>query len=377
MNLTRAAIQKNRITLVSLTIIAMAGLGAYRGMTRAEDPGFVIRAALVLTYLPGAAPQRVELLVTDKIEKVIQEIPELDFVTSQSRMGVSVIYANIKESYKDMRPIWDDLRRKVADAQPELPEGTIGPFVNDELGDVFGTIIAITGEGFSYAELKDVADQVRDELLRIDDVAKVEIHGAQDERIFVEYKNARLAELGLSPTQLQAILEARNIIIPGGSVNAGVERIGLEPSGNFESVSDLQRSVINLPGRQEVIYLQDIATVRRGYVDPPESIAYSSGERALALAVSMRDGGNLIRLGDEVTAVVGDLQTQYPIGIEFDIVFSARSAVVRLEDHERFVGNRVGRIAIVIGVFESHEYIAEVRVDAGDHGCPLSCLIGE
>jgi multidrug efflux pump subunit AcrB len=320
MNITKAAIEKNRITGALLFVVLVGGITSYLRMPRAEDPGFTIRTAVVTTYFPGASPERVELLVTDKLEKTIRELPELDFVTSQSVTGVSLVFAEIQERYDDMRPIWDKLRRKVEKATPDLPEGVIGPIVNDEFGDVFGTIIAITGEGYSYAELKIVADEVRDELLRIDEVAKVDIHGSQEERIFVEYNNAGLAEIGLSPFQLQSILESRNIIIPGGAVTTRSERITLEPSGNFESVEDLERSIITLPGRDDVVYLEDIATVRRGYVDPPRTKARSSGVPALAIAISMREGGNIIELGKQFMPIYERLRDSYPIGIEFDII---------------------------------------------------------
>jgi multidrug efflux pump subunit AcrB len=203
MNLTLAAIEKNRITVVVLAVILLSGALSFFDMERAEDPGFVIRVAAVVTYFPGASPRRVEQLVTDKIEKAIQQMPELKFVSSESKNGISIVYVNIRGEYREMRPIWDSLRRKVTDVSPQLPDGVIGPFVNDEFGDVFGTVIGITGDGFDYAELKEVADEVRDELLLISDVAKVDVYGDQQERIFVEYNNARLSELGLSPVQLQ------------------------------------------------------------------------------------------------------------------------------------------------------------------------------
>ena len=228
MNITQTAIERNRVTFVILFAVLLAGIMAFQGMPRAEDPGFTIRTAMVLTYFPGASPERVETLITDKLEKSIQEIPELDYVNSESRSGISIIFVNIKQSYKKMRPIWDSLRRKVEKAEGELPEGMIGPFVNDEFGDIFGTIITLTGEGFSYAQLKEVADEVRNELLLIDDVAKVEIHGAQDERIFVEYNDARLAEVGLSASQLINILQNQNIVI-----RAQQQRI----TGHFERVA--------------------------------------------------------------------------------------------------------------------------------------------
>ncbi len=320
MNITRAAIEKNRVTAFALILVIVAGLMTFRTMPRAEDPGFIIRAALILTYFPGAAPERVEMLITDKLEKAFQEMPELDFVMSESTTGVSVVYVIIKQSYKKMRPIWDRLRRKVDRVKEDLPDGVIGPFVNDEFGDVFGTIITITGEGFSYMELKEVADEVRDELLLIEEVAKVDIYGAQEERIFIEYNDARLAEVGLSAFQLISILQSQNIVIPGGDVSTEKEKIVLEPSGSFESVEDLGHTLITVPGQSALIYLEDFAQVYRGYIDPPQSIVHSSGIPALALAVNLREGGNIIFLGEKVKEEIRRLQSLYPIGIEFDVV---------------------------------------------------------
>ena len=219
MNLTGIALSNNRTTLVLLAVLLFAGVSAYLNMPRAYDPGFIIRTAQVITHFPGASPQRVEELISDKLEKAIQEIPELDFVTSESRTGVSIILVNITE----MRPIWDNLRRKIDRAASELPDGVIGPNVNDEFGDVFGIILTLTGEGFDYADLKRFADDARNALLRIDDAAKVEIHGEQEERVFLEYNNARLAELGLSPSQLLQSLATRNIVAPGGAIPVGTE----------------------------------------------------------------------------------------------------------------------------------------------------------
>ena len=251
MNITKVAIEKNRISLTVLVIVLLGGLLAYQSMSRSQDPGFLVRTAMVQTFFPGASPERVEQLVTDKIEKAVQEMPELDFVSSESKTGVSTIYVNIKESYTELRPIWDSLRRKIDREARNLPEGVVGPFVNDEFGDVFGIVVSITGDGFSYAELKDVADQARDEFLLQENVAKVDIIGAQEERVFLEYSNARLAQLSLSPFQLQQILTSQNILTPGGSIRFGRERIFLEPTGNFEDIPDIEDSVISLPGRQK------------------------------------------------------------------------------------------------------------------------------
>ncbi len=320
MNLTKAAIDRKVVTVVALLVIAAAGIQSYLSLPRAEDPGFTIRVAQITTYFPGASPERVEQLITDKLEKVIQEMPEIDNITSTSKTGVSIVIVEIQSSYSDMRPIWDDLRRKVDRATGELPEGIRGPFVNDEFGDVFGTIVALTGDGFSYAELKDVAEDCRNELLLYPDIAKVDIYGIQDERIFVEYNNSRLAELGLSPSQLTQILSARNIIIPGGQVFTEDEQITLEPTGNFDTIEDLRRTLISIPGSDDVIYLGDVARIERGYIDPPQSLTRYNGEPCLALAINLREGGNIIALGDEVKRQVAQFKQEFPLGIDFNIV---------------------------------------------------------
>jgi len=348
MDLTRLAIEKNRITAAALAVVVAGGVSAWTSMSRAEDPGFVIRAAQVVTIFPGASPERVENLVTDTLEEAIQEIPELDFVSSVSKTGLSIVMVNVQKEFTDMRPIWDDLRRKVDRARDELPDGVIGPTVNDDFGDVFGIVVALTGDGYSYAELKAVADEVRDELLRIGDVARIDIYGAQDERVFVDYDNARLAEIGLSPLQLRQILESANIVIPGGNVSTGVERIVLEPTGNFESIDDLRRTVVTLPGRQEVAYLEDLATIERGYVDPPSTRMRASGVPALGLAISMRDGGNVITLGEDVAREIERLQAAYPLGIDFDLVAFQPELVDRKVDE--FAVNLLQAVVIVLVV---------------------------
>ena len=348
MNITAFALKNNRTTIVLMLVILLAGFQSYLNMPRAYDPGFIIRAAQVVTYFPGASPERVEQLVTDKIEKVVQEIPELDFVTSESRTGVSIILVNIKESYKNMRPIWDNLRRKIDDTKSELPDGIIGPVVNDEFGDVFGIVLTLTGEGYSYAEMKDIADDTRDQFLYLEDVAKVEILGAQEERIFVEYNNAQLSKLSLSPVQLLQMLSGRNIIIPGGSIKIGNERIELEPSGNFRSVEEVAKTVITLPGSNEVLYLKDIAEIKRGYVDPAVTMVHSSGSKALGLGISMREGGNNIELGVKVKETLSRIKNSYPYGIEFEIInFSPKEVADKVDG---FASNLVQAILIVAAV---------------------------
>jgi len=348
LNITAIALKNNRTTIVLMLVILLAGFQSYLNMPRAYDPGFIIRAAQVVTYFPGASPERVEQLVSDKIEKVVQEIPELDFVTSESRTGVSIVMVNIRESYKEMRPIWDNLRRKIDDVIDELPDGIIGPEVNDEFGDVYGIVLTLTGEGYNYAELKDIADDTRDQFLYIDDVAKVEILGAQEEYIFVEYSNAQLTKLNLSPSQLLQMLKGRNIVIPGGSIKLGNERIELEPSGNFESVEEVKKTIINLPGSDEILYLSDIADIKRGYIDPPATMVHSSGTPALGIAISMREGGNNIELGENVKKTLKQLQSSYPYGVEFETInFSSKEVEDKVNS---FATNLVQAILVVAAV---------------------------
>lgn len=345
MTLTRWAIENNRVTWVLLAVIVIAGLQAFNNMPRAYDPGFIIRTAQVVTYFPGAAAERVEALVSSPIEEVVKELPELDFVRSESRAGVSIVSVNIRESYTDMRPIWDNLRRKVDSVAPELPDGVTQPEVNDDFGDVYGIVVGLTGEGFSFKELDIIADEVKAVFLQIPDTAKVEILGVQEERIFLEYNNARLADLGLSPGLLTQILEERNIVVSGGSFKLGDERISLEPSGNFESMAEIGATLLRLPGTNQLFQLRDVAQLNRSYVDPPESLVRVNGEPAIAIAIAMRDGGNNIKLGAAVKDALADFHQRYPIGIDFQLVsFSPQEVDDKVKG---FVLNLLQAVAVV------------------------------
>ncbi len=350
--MTRWFINNNRVTWVLVAVLIFSGLNAYVAMPQAEDPGFTIRTAVVITFFPGASPERVEQLVTDKIEREVQQIPELDFVESTSRTGVSEVYVNIRQSETAMRPIWDDLRRKIDATRPELPREIIGPIVNDDFGEVFGIAYALTGEGYTYRELKDAADQIRDAMLRVDDVARVEITGAQEERVFVEFSNARLGELNLSPAQLGQLLQSQNIVIPGGEVTVGPERIALEPSGSFQTVEELAESVITLPGSADVLYLGDIADVRRGYLDPPERLMRFNGQPALGLSVSLREGGNTVRLGEATEALVAQLNLSNPIGLDLHrFAFQPLEVTKKVDAFVSNLGQAIVLVMIVMLVF--------------------------
>jgi len=347
-DLTRTAIERNRITITVVALLIIAGMLAFQKIPKAQDPGFIIRTVLITTRFPGASPERVEQLVTDKIEKKAQEMPEIDSITSESRTGISIVYVNFKESYKIMRPIFDDLRRKIDSVVPDLPQGCMAPEINDEFGDVFGVVYTLTGDGFSYAELKNVADELRDVLLKEPDIAKVNIHGAQQEVVFVEYNNARLSELGLSPQQLSASLASVNILSSGGDIVSGRERITLEPTGNYESLDDLRRTVIQLPGGA-LVYLEDIVSVYRGYKDPPKSVARVNGQPTLALAVSMRDGGDILKLGARLRELMPELIAGYPWGIKLDTVWYQSDLVeTNVDDFSRSLLQAIVIVIVVM-----------------------------
>ncbi len=348
MDITRLAIRYNRLTFVALFLMIVSGLLTYFGMPRAKDPDVTFRLARITTQFPGASPERVEELITEPIEDAVQSLSELDYISSTSKTGLSVVMVAVEQKYFNLQEIWDRMRNEIDDIRPTLPEGVRGPFIEDDFGDVFGIVLGITGEGLGYAALEDIADEVRDQLLLIEEVAKVDLLGVQEERIFVEYKSERMAQLGIPPGQLNAILAQRNIVIPGGNVSVGVEELSIEPSGNFESIEDLRRTVIALPGRDSVTYLGDIVDIRRGYVDPPNNLMRVNGEPAVGLAVSLRDGDNIMTLGHKVRELLDRLPEEYPHGIDFQSV-SFEPDEVRLKVDE-FVGNVLQAIGVVLMV---------------------------
>ncbi len=346
MNVTRAAIERNRITLVLVASALLGGLMAYLGLPRAEDPGFPIRSALVITQFPGASPQRVEELVSDPLEEKIREVPELDSVVSKSKTGLSLITVNVKSEFTDLQPIWDEVRRKVEGARASLPAGVRPPQMNDEFGEVYGTVIGLTGDGFEPRELLDIAEEVERELERLPDAAKIELFGAQEERVFLEFRNERLSELGLSPVQLQKVLESQNVVQSGGQLRVGPERYALEPTGNFESVEAIEETLVALPGSGAVVRVADLLAVRRGYVDPVRSVFRDTGTPGIALAVSLREGGNIVELGQDVRRLLGELEQRFPLGVKLDILLFQPGDVARLVDG--FASNLLQAIGIVM-----------------------------
>ncbi|CAL2102049.1 Efflux RND transporter permease subunit [Tenacibaculum sp. 190130A14a] len=349
MNLAKFSIDKNRITLMVLATIVIMGLVMYSGLSRDSMPPYTVRVATVVSVFPGASPERVEQLVTDKIEKVAQELPELKDVNSTSRTGLSVVSVTLKDetSPEKLQSVWDRLRRKL-NAIQGLPQG-VNPNLNDDgIGDVYGIVVGLTSDGFSYAEMKDYADDIKDDLIRLPDAAKVSMGGSQDERVFVEFDNTRLKEYGLSASKLQQIIGTTNILNSGGQVNVGDERIILEPTGNFNSVSDIRDMLVPVGNGSQLVKLGDITTVKKGYVDPSSQEVFINGKKAISLHVNLKKNSNVIELGNQVNGVVNEWQNRLPVGLELTRVSSLDTYIDDKVDN--FISNLMQSIAIVLVV---------------------------
>ncbi len=351
MNLTKFAIENNRVTLMILAVIIILGLGGYSNLSRDSMPPFTIRACSIVTNFPGASPERVEELITDKIEQVAQELPELKEVTSESRTGLSIVTASLTDDIaeEDLQAVWDRLRRKVDNIRKDLPDGIRGPDVKDDgIGVVYGVQLALLGDGFSYYEMKQYADGIRDDLIKLGDASEVFVSGVQEEQIYVEFDNSTLAKLGLTAGMLQSILSGTNIVFPGGQVSMEDERIVLEPTGNFESIEDLKHTIITIPTTGETIQLGEITYIRRGYKTPTDRLVRYNGQPALVIATALKDGANLIQLGEQIDTKVAEYQADLPVGLELRRIASSDAYVdLKIQD---FVSNVIQSVAIVLVV---------------------------
>ncbi|MEM1001133.1 MAG: efflux RND transporter permease subunit, partial [Bacteroidota bacterium] len=349
MNLAAFSINRNRITFTVLATVLILGAVLYQSLPRDSMPPYTVRVATVVSMFPGSSPERVEQLVTDKVEKVTQELPELKEVTSTSRSGLSVVSVELKDEVKpeDLQAVWDRLRRKL-DKIEGLPEGVKPDLDDDGIGEVFGIAVGLVTDGFSYAEAKDYVDDIKDDLIKLELAAKVELGGVQDERIFVEFDNTRLKEYGLSSSKLQGIISSTNILSSGGQVNLGDERIILEPTGNFNSVEDIERMLVPVGDGSQLVYLGDITNVVKGYIDPPSQVVTVNGQNAISMHVSLKEGANVIQLGEDINGVVKYWQDRLPVGLELKRLSSLDSYIDdKIND---FIVNLVQSIMIVLVV---------------------------
>ncbi len=323
MNLTKFSIEKNRITYTIIAAIVLMGLSLYQTLPRDSMPPMTLKVATIVSSFPGAAPERVEALVTDKIEKITQELPELKKVSSTSRTGLSVIQVTLKDQVPadQLQIVWDRLRRKL-DGIRSLPSGVKPILDNESIGDVYGIVLGVTSDGFSYLEMKQYVDDIRDELIRLDNAAEVKLGGEQDERVFVEFDDSRLKEYGLSSQKLSGIISRQNILSTGGQINVVDERIVLEPTGNFNTLSDIEDMLIPVGDGSQLVYLKDITTVKKGYISPATQKVSVNGMNAITLHVSLKDGANIINLGKEVDVVKQKWEGTLPVGLELHTLSS-------------------------------------------------------
>lgn len=342
-NLSRWALEHPALTRYLMVVLMLLGVAAYFQLGQDEDPPFTFRAMVVRTYWPGATAQQVAEQVTDKLERTLQEVPYADKIRSYSKPGESQIIFQIKDSSKpaDVPNVWYQVRKKIGDIRSTLPGGVQGPFYNDEFGDVYGVIYALEADGFSNAETKAFADDVRQQLLRVPDVAKVELFGVQDEKVFIEVSQKRLAQLGLDFSQVLAQLGQQNAVESAGAVQTPLDMVQVRVAGQFNALDDLRAMPIRGGGANasaNQLRLGDIATISRGYVDPPMVKVRHQGREVVALGVSMAKGGDIIALGKALQLATRSINAKLPAGI----------ALVNVQDQPKAVSRSVGEFIRVL-----------------------------
>jgi multidrug efflux pump subunit AcrB len=327
-NLTEWSLRNKELVYFLIALTFIAGIFSYQKLGRMEDPDFTIRTMVVSVSWPGASAREVEEQVTDKIEKKLQDLPGLDYLKSYSKPEQSLIYVNLKEtSVKEaqVRPLWLEARNLVNDVKGSLPSGVVGPFFNDRFDDVFGNVYALTGDGYNYEELREQAEKIRRTLIRIHNVKKVELIGEQTEKIYVEIETIKLAQLGMSPTDITSAIQAQNAMTPSGMLETSTDNVYLRVSGMFERIEDLKSLPIRAGGR--TFRLADIAKVERSFVEPMEGKFFFNGQPAIGIAVSMERGGNILDLGESLKSQIERWQKELPAGMELHTVFNQPKVV--------------------------------------------------
>lgn len=347
-NLSAWALNHQALIRYLIGLLLLSGAYAYFTLGQMEDPEFTMKGMVIQAYWPGATTLEMEQQVTDKLEKKLQETPWLDFINSYSKPGEATLVVLLKESAPPNKVpnIWYQVRKKVADIRHELPTGVQGPFFNDEYDDTFGSIYAFTADGFSYAELKQYVDYARQELLRLDNINKVDIIGAQNEKIYVEMSDKKLAALGVNPLLVISFLEAQNAMEAAGVVVTPQSRVLLRVDGNFDSLESIR--AIGIRANDRTFRLGDIAEVWRGYADPPAFKMRYMGQEAIGLAISMVRGGNILDLGTELRQTLQGLQATLPVGIEIHQV-ADQPRVVK-EAVNQFMKTFIEAVVIVLAV---------------------------
>jgi multidrug efflux pump subunit AcrB len=348
MNLAKFAIEKKVITIVLTLVMLGGGFISFTKLGMLEDPEYTIKDALVITSYPGASAVEVEKEVSDKLELAVQKMGQLDQVTSRSVPGMSTLTVSILNKYDktSLPQVWDELRRKVNDAQGNLPPGAGPSMVVDDYGDVYGVFLAITGNEYSYAELKEYVKMLRRELLLVQNVAKIETYGMRNEAVFIELNRDRMALLGVPETSIQQALQAKNMVAEAGKARIGSETIRIEATGTFTKVKQFENLRIPVPGSDKQIYLKDLALVSRRYVEPQSTILRYDGKIGIGIGISTVSGGNAVVMGEAVKQRLKELQKDTPLGVEISSI-SYQSDTVSAAI-KGFLVNLAEAVAIVI-----------------------------
>src|SRR5262252_6389020 len=346
------SVKYNRVVFVAMAMAVLGGFVAYLNLGRLEDPEFTIKQALIITPYPGASAEEVAQEVTNPIERAVQQLGQLDRVDSESLRGSSVVIARIKDRYhKDAIPqVWDELRRKINDVQPLLPPSVRGTsMVVDNFGDVFGIFLAISGDGYSFPELRRYAEFLRRELLLVPGVKSVELFGAQQETVFLEISRPRLAQLGINEEQIYAQLQAKNIAADGGRVRVGPQYPALDPKGAFASAEEMLQLVIGSDRTGRQLFLKDVATLERGDQDPPRRLLRYDGKPAIGLGISTVKGGNVVRMGEGIRQKLDELKRKQPVGIDIGEINFQPTAVAHATRNFMFnLGKAVSIVFVVL-----------------------------
>ncbi len=347
-NLSDWALRHRSLVAYLMIVAVVAGVLSYFQLGRNEDPAFIIKTMVVQAAWPGASVEETTKQVTERLERQLQETPHLDFLRSFTRAGVTTIFVNLKgsASAKEVADTWYQVRKNIGDIRHTLPAGVVGPGFNDDFGDTFGIIYGFTSDGFTQRELRDYVEDIRSRLLLVPDVSKIELLGAQDEVIFIEFSKRQLATLGIDRSALIAALQAQNIVRPSGTIQTGMESISLRVSGGFQSEQDIAN--INFAAGGRMLRLSDIAQVRRGYSDPPQPLFRINGHPAIGLAIAMREGGDILALGRNIKEAMERITADLPIGVEPSLV--ADQAVVVHEAIGEFMTSLLQAIAIILVV---------------------------
>ena len=327
LNLSEWALSNRSLVVYIMLMAVAAGVLSYFRLGRNEDPTFIIKTMVVSAAWPGATVEDTLNQITERLERTLEETPYLDFLRSHTTAGRTTIFVNLKgsTSAQQVADTWYHVRKSIGDIEHTLPPGTLGPFFNDEFGDTFGIIYGFTSDGFTQRELRDYVEDVRSRLLSLPDVSKIEILGAQDERIFIEFSMRELASLGIDRGTLVAALQAQNIVRPSGEIQTGNETVSVRVSGAFRSEQDIASVNFAIGGR--MLRLSDIARIHRGYVDPPQPQFRVNGAPAVGLAIAMRDGGDILALGDNIKREMTKITAELPIGIEPTLVADQAATV--------------------------------------------------